>query len=104
MKDELRRNPETARECFDDIGKELNITKSDQWYSISPQDIENIGGKRLLNFYGGSVMKMVTSLLPSKLYRHRVSLSKIILGRYGDSNTIRFLKCIGKTIRMQWSS
>lgn len=66
-------DPSTQRAFFDDLEKNLNIKKKEEWYSgshssifvlqlVSQEEIIGFGGKGLLNFYEGSHIKALCNV------------------------------------------
>lgn len=52
------------KKYIDWLAEELNIKTFEDWYSINRYHILSKGGSRLLNFYNGSVYKIVQSIYP----------------------------------------
>lgn len=52
------------RSYLDWIGKELRITKKEQWYKLNRAEFLQKGGGDLLRLYGDSIPKMLQSIYP----------------------------------------
>lgn len=60
---EYWKNLNNQRKYFDWIGKELKITKFEDWYDVSPVDIYHRGGTPLLTqFYDGQFTKALMTV------------------------------------------
>lgn len=49
---------ENQIQFFKDFSKELNLKDLDGFYSLNKSQIEEFGGKALLELYGGSLIKV----------------------------------------------
>lgn len=52
------------RKFLDDLGKKLNISKPQEWASVSAKTIIQNGGNSVLNHHGRSVRKMLMEVYP----------------------------------------
>eukprot|EP01118_Nematostelium_gracile_P009096 TRINITY_DN3048_c0_g2_i1.p1 TRINITY_DN3048_c0_g2~~TRINITY_DN3048_c0_g2_i1.p1 ORF type:complete len:398 (-),score=57.98 TRINITY_DN3048_c0_g2_i1:17-1066(-) len=52
------------KEMINKLGKDLKISKMEDWYRVSARQISEQNGGGILHQYGGSPQKMVTSLFP----------------------------------------
>eukprot|EP01114_Cavostelium_apophysatum_P021582 TRINITY_DN7577_c0_g1_i1.p1 TRINITY_DN7577_c0_g1~~TRINITY_DN7577_c0_g1_i1.p1 ORF type:complete len:631 (-),score=127.68 TRINITY_DN7577_c0_g1_i1:279-2171(-) len=70
------------------LGKHLNFEKIDDWYQISREQIEEFGGAGLLQYYNGSPVALVTSLIPDhdwKMWRFK----RVPNNFWQDENNVR---------------
>eukprot|EP01118_Nematostelium_gracile_P008012 TRINITY_DN262_c0_g2_i2.p1 TRINITY_DN262_c0_g2~~TRINITY_DN262_c0_g2_i2.p1 ORF type:complete len:151 (-),score=29.45 TRINITY_DN262_c0_g2_i2:56-508(-) len=61
------------REIMDNIARELNIKKMQEWYHVTARQIDEKGGAILLKKYRGSIYKLINSSFP----HHKWDLSLI---------------------------
>jgi len=50
------------------LGKQLKLKNMEEWYKVTQQDIESLGGSRLLKCYKSSRPKLLQSVYPDHLW------------------------------------
>lgn len=69
---------ENQREFFDEIYKQLNLSKMDDWYKISKEDIYNFGGKGLLEkTFSNSLFSALSNVYPHHSFNSKNFKKKI---------------------------
>eukprot|EP01114_Cavostelium_apophysatum_P005030 TRINITY_DN1558_c0_g1_i1.p1 TRINITY_DN1558_c0_g1~~TRINITY_DN1558_c0_g1_i1.p1 ORF type:complete len:545 (+),score=133.12 TRINITY_DN1558_c0_g1_i1:262-1896(+) len=54
----------TQRAFFDRIAKKMNLTKWEDWYGVTQQQLQQHGGSSILSYYHNSPMKAITTIYP----------------------------------------
>jgi len=87
---------------LESIGKKLNIEKWEDWYSISKSNIIRNGGAGLLDKYGGSPSKLISSVFKSK-FNWNISHFESLPHNYWNDpqNQYDKLESIGKKLKIE---
>ena len=60
----------TQRKILENIETELKIKKQEDWYSISNQQIIDIGARKVLEIYGNSLTLLLKTVYPEKTWNY----------------------------------
>jgi len=56
------KNLDNQRKFFDWVAKQLHLKKPDDWYQVSPKEINKMGGSTIMGMYSGSLYKALQSI------------------------------------------
>jgi hypothetical protein len=105
--DDYWQDKEHQRKCVEWIAGKLNVHELDQWYSISAQQIADLGGKSILRHYNGSMVAMLLQIYPNFLWKPWRFASGVPIGFWDDfEQHSKYLEWLGTHINIthmeQW--
>jgi hypothetical protein len=96
LRQSLQYNPNLSL-CDND----KDITKLEEWYNVRNADIRNLGGSRLLSYYGDSLRKALKSLYPEHNW-NTLHFTKRSSGVWKDKENVnRFLTDMASKMNIQ---
>eukprot|EP01114_Cavostelium_apophysatum_P022250 TRINITY_DN7990_c0_g1_i11.p1 TRINITY_DN7990_c0_g1~~TRINITY_DN7990_c0_g1_i11.p1 ORF type:complete len:350 (+),score=40.21 TRINITY_DN7990_c0_g1_i11:1015-2064(+) len=91
------------RELMDEIGRQLGFKEWEDWYQVTSKQISELGGKTILNQYGCSPSKLVTSIYPEREWKiHQFHF--VPIRHWSDptfTNHKELLKSIGEQLQVK---
>src|ERR1700722_3211815 len=82
---------------LNELGKQLEFNKMNDWYNITACDIINGGGSGLLNKYGNSPSKLIMSIYSNHEWKQS-NFNKQIGYWDNEENQLKFLNELGKQL------
>jgi hypothetical protein len=62
---------------LDWVAEQLGISYDDEWYGVSMSELQRLSGRKILDFYGGSLYNALTACYPGNIslfHNHQMTL------------------------------